>query len=183
MFALSSTIRPPLPRKLQDKGSRLTCSKFHFGGKRQACKVSASQEGAVQQEIGGLKYEHILLAILDSNPMLSSASRTALETAAGLASTHSSKLTIVFVDEEGRKLDGQRLTRVQGELRNLGIQEFECLEEEIEANVGKGSVAVGDVADQVQADLVVMSTEAVHAKHVDANLLAEFVPCPVLLLP
>lgn len=169
--------------------------------------------------------------------MLSSASRTALETAAGLASTHSSKLTIVFVDEEGRKLDGQRLTRVQGyvrhtaggvprglpqalaplpcrhvprafstagllqlctsmyakppirrtclcrELRNLGIQEFECLEEEIEANVGKGSVAVGDVADQVQADLVVMSTEAVHAKHVDANLLAEFVPCPVLLLP
>lgn len=79
MFALSSTIRPPLPRKLQDKGSRLTCSKFHFGeaqtlgdlsdvhsdtplqvqrrvailhcagGKRQACKVSASQEGAVQQ--------------------------------------------------------------------------------------------------------------------------------------
>lgn len=41
----------------------------------------------------------------------------------------------------------------------------------------------GDVADQVEADLVVMSSEAVHAKHVDANLLAEFVPCPVLLLP
>jgi hypothetical protein len=39
------------------------------------------------------------------------------------------------------------------------------------------------VADEVNADLVILSSEAVHAKHVDANLLAEFVPCPVLLLP
>lgn len=41
----------------------------------------------------------------------------------------------------------------------------------------------GDVADEIAADLVVLSSEAVHSKHVDANLLAEFVPCPVLLLP
>jgi hypothetical protein len=41
----------------------------------------------------------------------------------------------------------------------------------------------GDVADEIRADLVVLHSEAVHAKHVDANLLAEFVPCPVLLLP
>lgn len=110
------------------------------------------------------------------------------------------------------------------------------VEEEVEAaSVGKGSVAVGEVADNVEADLVVLSTAggrrgaaqtegarshgrlsrrpslacaaagqppvrdllgvdmprharlpaaaAVHEKHVDANLLAEFVPCPVLLLP
>ena len=41
----------------------------------------------------------------------------------------------------------------------------------------------GDVADEVEADLVLLSTEAVHAKHVDANQLAEFVSCPLMLLP
>lgn len=46
-----------------------------------------------------------------------------------------------------------------------------------------GSVLVGDVADEISADLLVISSEAVHTKQVDANLLAEFVPCPVLLLP
>jgi hypothetical protein len=46
-----------------------------------------------------------------------------------------------------------------------------------------GSVLVGDVAEEIEADLVLVSSEAVHKKHVDANLLAEFAPCPVLLLP
>ncbi|PNH11595.1 hypothetical protein TSOC_001567 [Tetrabaena socialis] len=41
----------------------------------------------------------------------------------------------------------------------------------------------GDFADEISADMVVLSSEAVHAKHVDANQLAEFVSCPVLLLP
>ncbi len=62
----------------------------------------------------GLKYEHILLAILDSNPHLSTASRTALATAATLVVANKSKFTIVFVDEQGKKLNGQRLNRVQG---------------------------------------------------------------------
>jgi hypothetical protein len=44
-------------------------------------------------------------------------------------------------------------------------------------------VAIGDAADNFEADLVVMSTNVVHEKHVDANLLAEFVPAPVLFLP
>ena len=126
------------------------------------------------------------------------------------------------------------------------------VEEEVEAAaVGKGSVAVGEVADSVEADLVVLSTAggrveraggwaggwvggharrrgvvallhccltaaaargrvhpcrrcckscsagavlrtqnspcvaaaAVHEKHVDANLLAEFVGCPIMMLP
>lgn len=32
-------------------------------------------------------------------------------------------------------------------------------------------LGAGDVADDIQADLVLLSTEAVHAKHVDANQL------------
>lgn len=39
-----------------------------------------------------LKYDHILLAIMDSNPVLSTASRTALGTAASLATQNASKL-------------------------------------------------------------------------------------------
>lgn len=61
-----------------------------------------------------IKYEHILLAILDSNPHLSTASRTALATAAGLAAQNNSKLTVCFVDELGKKLNGERLTGIQG---------------------------------------------------------------------
>ena len=45
------------------------------------------------------------------------------------------------------------------------------------------TTCAGDVADEVGADLLIMSVEPVHAKSVDANLLAEFVPCPMLLLP
>lgn len=46
-----------------------------------------------------------------------------------------------------------------------------------------GSALIGDLADEISADLVLLSSEAVHTKQVDANLLAEFVGCPVLLLP
>ena len=45
------------------------------------------------------------------------------------------------------------------------------------------SVAVGDAADELSADLLLLSADAVHAKAVDANLLAEFVACPLLLVP
>ncbi|XP_038994890.1 peroxidase 64-like [Hibiscus syriacus] len=62
-----------------------------------------------------------------------------------------------------------------------GFQEFKLLE-----RLGEGSqptAIIGEVADDMNLDLEVMSMEAIHSKHVDANLLAEFVPCPVLLLP
>ncbi|KAI3438045.1 hypothetical protein D9Q98_000488 [Chlorella vulgaris] len=145
-----------------------------------ATTPSPSSNGA---QVEGLKYDHILLAILDSNPVLSTASRTALVTAAAIATQNSSKLTVMFVDEEGQTVSGQRLQLVQGELLSRGV-EATFVEEQVEAaSVGKGSAAVGEVADSVEADLVVLSTAAVHDKHVDANLLAEFVPCPVLLLP
>lgn len=41
----------------------------------------------------------------------------------------------------------------------------------------------GDVVDEINADLLVLSSDTVHDKTIDANLLAEFVSCPVLLLP
>lgn len=62
-----------------------------------------------------------------------------------------------------------------------GFQEFKLLERLGEGN--KPTAIIGEVADEMNMDLVIMSMEAIHSKHVDANLLAEFIPCPVLLLP
>ena len=66
------------------------------------------------------KHEHILLAIIDSNPALSSASRTALSTAAALAARDQAKLTVLFVDdaeersEAAEEIAAQRIKLVQG---------------------------------------------------------------------
>ena len=43
---------------------------------------------------------------------------------------------------------------------------------------GFRDIAAGDAVDQVEADLVVLSAEAVHSKRVDSNLLAEFCTAP-----
>ena len=62
-----------------------------------------------------------------------------------------------------------------------GFKDYSLLE-----RLGEGSkltAIIGDVADELNLDLVVISMEAIHTKHIDANLLAEFIPCPVILLP
>ena len=62
-----------------------------------------------------------------------------------------------------------------------GLRDYNLLE-----RLGEGSkptAIIGDVADDLNLDLVVISMEAIHTKHIDANLLAEFIPCPVMLLP
>lgn len=48
---------------------------------------------------------------------------------------------------------------------------------------GNAAAAVGDTADAAGATLCVLSSDAVHSHAADANLLAEFVDCPLLLLP
>jgi len=45
------------------------------------------------------------------------------------------------------------------------------------------AAAVGDAAAESGATLCVLSSDAVHGGAADANLLAEFVDCPLLLLP
>lgn len=62
-----------------------------------------------------------------------------------------------------------------------GFKEFGLMERLGEGK--KPTAIIGEVADDLNLDLVVLSMEAIHSKHVDANLLAEFIPCPVLLLP
>jgi len=45
------------------------------------------------------------------------------------------------------------------------------------------AVIVGDVADELDVDLVVLDSNLIHHHALDANLLAEFVPCPIMFMP
>jgi nucleotide-binding universal stress UspA family protein len=97
-------------------------------------------------------------------------------------------LTVLFINDTGdeRPADlSARVKAVQAKLQEAGLDpsSLNFLEETVQHSVGQGSVALGDAADSLGADLVVLSSSAVHDKHVDANLLAEFVPAPLLLLP
>lgn len=134
-----------------------------------------------QPQPQALNVTHVLVVLADKNPALSSNSRSTVGTAAALAVKQ--KLSVMFLDEDGKPLDESRMQRMQHELEAFGFSDVNVIEETVEPNVGKGSLAVGEAADTLGADLVVLHSDAIHEKHVDANLLAEFVPCPVLLLP
>ncbi|XP_022751501.1 uncharacterized protein LOC111300125 isoform X2 [Durio zibethinus] len=129
-------------------------------------------------------FKHLLLPIADRNPYLSEGTRQAAATTAALAKKYEADITVVVIDEKQKEALPEhetQLASIRWHLSEGGFQEFKLLE-----RLGEGSkptAIIGEVADDLNLDLVVMSMEAIHSKHVDANLLAEFIPCPVLLLP
>ncbi|KAH7852537.1 hypothetical protein Vadar_026076 [Vaccinium darrowii] len=58
-----------------------------------------------------------------------------------------------------------------------GLQGFKLLERLGEGK--KPTAIIGEIADDISLDLVVMSMEAIHSKLVDANLLAKFIHWPL----
>lgn len=162
-------------------GGRAVAKRLHTATRRSnnASVVRAMDDGGVN--VGDSLWSHVMVALVDSNPSLSTASRTALQQGARLAMGNG-KLTVLILNDEGKE-DADRMTNLKRELEAIGLADVQVVEESVEHSTGKGSVAIGDAADSFEADLVVMSTNVVHEKHVDANLLAEFVPAPVLLLP
>lgn len=169
--------------------------------------ASTSEEASTTRQ-DRLSYDHLLLTILDSNPDLSSSSWQAVATAADLATLHNGRVTVLVVDEQvsqpgaapspsgdpQEQQEGadqgklqQQASKIANTLTQMGIQ-FQILERQVVGSQakdaeGRSSVVVGEVADEVEADLLVLHSQAVHQKCLDANLLAEFVSCPVLLLP
>ncbi|PON53502.1 Rossmann-like alpha/beta/alpha sandwich fold containing protein [Parasponia andersonii] len=129
-------------------------------------------------------FKHLLLPITDRNPYLSEGTRQAVATTASLAKKYGADITVVVIDERQKESLPEhetQLSSVRWHLSEGGFQEFRLLE-----RLGEGSkptAIIGEVADDLNLDLVVISMEAIHSKHVDANLLAEFMPCPVILLP
>lgn len=130
------------------------------------------------------EFKHLLLPITDRNPYLSEGTRQAAATTAALAKKYGADITVVVIDErlkDSLPEHDTQLSSIRWHLSEGGFQEFKLLE-----RLGEGSkptAIIGEVADEMNLDLVVMSMEAIHSKHVDANLLAEFVPCPVIFLP
>ncbi|PPD96844.1 hypothetical protein GOBAR_DD06112 [Gossypium barbadense] len=127
-------------------------------------------------------FKHLLLPITGRNPYLSEGTRQAAATTAALAKNYGADITVV--DEKQKEElpeHGTQLSSIRWHLSQGGFKEFKLLE-----RLGEGSKAtaiIAEVADDLNLDLVVMSMEAIRSKHVDANLLVEFIPCPVLFLP
>ncbi|GAB2226251.1 hypothetical protein Droror1_Dr00022052 [Drosera rotundifolia] len=130
------------------------------------------------------QFKHVLLPITNSNPYLSEGTRQAAATITSLAKKYEARITVVVIDDRQEELLPEletQLASIRWHLSEGGFQEFQLLERRGEGK--KPTAIIGEIADDMGVDLVVLSMEAIHSKHVDANLLAEFVPCPVLLLP
>ncbi|CAK9321389.1 unnamed protein product [Citrullus colocynthis] len=149
-------------------------------------RVKAKPQDSEATLIAGsfTEFKHLLLPITDRNPFLSEGTRQAIATTAALAKNNGADITVVLIDEKQKDSFPEhenQLSSIRWHLSEGGFQEFRLLE-----RLGDGSkptAIIGEVADDLNLDLVVLSMEAIHSKHVDANLLAEFIPCPVMLLP
>lgn len=155
-----------------------------LSGKVQAQAQPQSADGVSVAE-GTTNFKHVLFPIImDRNPYLSEATRQAAASTTALATKFGADITVVVIDEE--KTESQedhdtRMKNIRWHLAEGGFEEFKLMER---AGDGKRpAVVIGEIADDMNLDLVVLSMESIHAKHIDSNLLAEFVPCPVLLLP
>ncbi|KAG1680328.1 hypothetical protein FOA52_015418 [Chlamydomonas sp. UWO 241] len=162
---------------------------FSAGSRRPLVRARAEAESAPSVSTKAAPaaqappYKHLLLTILDANSYLSDGTKLGIATACQLASLGSGgKVTVLVVDEEGTTATNptERFNSVEWHFQDKAFKNYSILEKNISS---PSSVLIGDVADDIEADLVLLSAEAVHAKHVNANQLAEFVSCPVLLLP
>lgn len=82
------------------------------------------------------------------------------------------------------RLTTQRNKRAVEALERMGVSEVVVVSggDDLESG-GSSEVAIGEAVDSHNADMVVIPWEQLHHHSIDANLLSEFVACPVLLLP
>jgi len=145
-------------------------------------EVQASGDGTAAAYL--TQFKHVLLPITDSNPYLTEGTRQAVATTTALAKKYGADITVVVIDENSKDAIADhdaRLSSIRWHLAQGGFEEFGLME-----RLGEGKMptaVIGEVADDLNLDLVVISMESIHSKYVDGNLLAEFIPCPVLLLP
>ena len=116
-------------------------------------------------------------------------SRQATETAAmalKLAQTHASRLVILSVvePEEGAMHDpeavGALLEQARDRFAQAGI-DCDVIERE-----GKPAFVIGDVADEINADVIVMGTRGIALDSDNQSTAARVIqlaPCPVLVVP
>ncbi len=116
-------------------------------------------------------------------------SRQTMETAAvalELAKTHGSRLVVLSVveAEEGAMHDAAAVVKLLEQARasfeQAGVP-CEMLERE-----GKPAFVIGDVADEINADVIVMGTRGISLESSEPSTAARVIqlaPCPVLVVP
>ena len=115
-------------------------------------------------------------------------SRQASETAAvalKLAQSHNSRLVILSVVEaEGAMQDAEAvaglLEQARSSFEQAGVS-CEVIERE-----GKPAFVIGDVADEINADVIVMGTRGIALEDDSQSTAARVIqraPCPVLVVP
>jgi len=132
-----------------------------------------------------LKYDSLLVTLISaagdpnsSASFSSSSSRASLAAAGALARANgSASVTVLLVDEAAPtpEANAPRLEAIAAALQAAGADpaSVKFLEKALDAESShNASVAVGDAADECGADLLILHSDAVHAKRVDANLLA-----------
>ncbi|MDI9406077.1 MAG: universal stress protein [Chitinophagaceae bacterium] len=112
-------------------------------------------------------------------------SRQAVETAAvalRLAQEQGSRLVLLSVVEEGQDATAVAELLEQAKQRFAGAgQVCEVIERE-----GKPAFVIGDVADEINADLIVMGTRGIPLESDQQSTAARVIqlaPCPVLVVP
>jgi nucleotide-binding universal stress UspA family protein len=116
-------------------------------------------------------------------------SRQTMETAAvalELAKTHGSRLVVLSVveAEEGAMHNAAAVAKLLEQARasfeQAGVP-CEMLERE-----GKPAFVIGDVADEINADVIVMGTRGISLESSEPSTAAQVIqlaPCPVLVVP
>ncbi|KAL5200986.1 hypothetical protein ABZP36_035340 [Zizania latifolia] len=147
-------------------------------------EVNESGTGSALAVDAFSQVKHVLLPVTDRNPYLSEGTRQAAATSASLAKKYGANITVVVIDDKPKEEIPEhdtQMSSIRWHLSEGGFTEFGLMERLGEGK--KPTAIIAEVADELELDLVVLSMEAIHSKHVDGNLLAEFIPCPVLLLP
>jgi nucleotide-binding universal stress UspA family protein len=104
-----------------------------------------------------------------------------------LAQQHGSRVVLLaVVEEEGEGVmhDPATVTRVLEQVRARFEEEgIAC---DVFERAGKPAFVIGDVADEVNADLIVMGTRGITLEddqHSTAARVIQLAPCPVLVVP
>lgn len=154
---------------------------------RAQSQASSNTAGAV---FVTTEFKHVLLPIIDRNPYLSESTRQAAATTTALAKKYGADITVAVIDQDSQEIRDTKeakdnhelqLKTIRWHLSEGGFEDFTLVERLAEGL--KPAAVIGELADDLGLDLVIMSMEAIHHKHIDGNLLVEFVPCPVLMLP
>jgi len=116
-------------------------------------------------------------------------SRQTMDTAAvalKFARQHGSRVVLLSVveEEEGAMHDPATVSRVLEQVRELFAKEgLAC---DVFERSGKPAFVIGDVADEVNADVIVMGTRGISLEedqHSTAARVIQLAPCPVLVVP